>query len=310
MPLGFSFAIWTALGLLVFIGAIHARVKNGFPIGVLIAVVFSPALLENALSGQTGALAGGLLVSGLVGAATHPVSSGLMLGALSVKPQMGLLIPIHLLAARRFHTLAWGAVSCLGLILLSIAIWGMEPWYYFFGSTSGKMTGIMQQPFEGLPAQLNFTSPFMAVKALGGDSLMAWSVQAIVALLCIFACITTSSRLRHVSGDERLLCVAMVIGLDLLAAPYSHNYDLPALAVATALLYRHSLIHGALFRGERFLLALSWVWPGSMIAFPILFPELNFLSPVLGAASLMTVAIIGWMRCRRISTQFEVVMKA
>ncbi len=300
LPMLPAFLLWTALGFVAFALAARSAGGPGVPAGVALAALFSPALLENALSGQTGALAGALLVAGLLGAATRPRSSGLMLGVLAVKPQMGLLVPVHLLAARRWRTLGWGAVSCLGMAALSLSIWGMESWSAFLSSSGSKVSGVLSAPFQALPSQTNFTSPFMAARALGAGLAFAWVIQGIVSLACVAVCIAASSRLRGLEDPEsRRVAVALVIALDLLAVPYSHNYDLPALALATALVWRYGTVRGTAVPAEKAILAFAWFWPGAMVLFPVFVPALAALSPILGAASIAAVAVVAGLHCRR-----------
>lgn len=304
LPLGWSFALWTLGGLFAFVAALRTR-EALLPWGVAVACLFAPAVWENALSGQTGAFAGGMLLAGLMTTATRPRMAGLMLGALAVKPQMGLLVPFHLMASGRWLTLAWGAAACLGMAAAAGLLFGWEAWVAFFGGTGAKMAGIMSEPWAGTPAQVNFTSPFMALRALGVPLSLAWSGQALVAVGCIAVCWTVSRRLRHAPASSKAVGVALVVALDLLAVPYSHNYDMPALAAAAAILFRDGMIKGNASVTERAILALAWVWPGAMLPVALFAPSLSAACPVLGAIALAGVAWVGLQRALPRTETFE-----
>jgi glycosyl transferase family 87 len=65
----------------------------GLSRGVLVAALISPAAIENALGGQNGAMTSALLVGGLTLAGRQSILSGVLLGLLTVKPQLGLVTP-------------------------------------------------------------------------------------------------------------------------------------------------------------------------------------------------------------------------
>ena len=300
LPLLPAFLIWTALGIACFMSAMWAKHSTGsIPRGVAIACLFAPALWTCLLSGQTGAIAGALLITGMLAYPTSPVRGGIMLGLLSVKPQMGFLVPLHLLASGRWKALVWAGVSCIALIAASAFIWGIEGWTDFIGHTGGRMTDILQREWVGSSAQVNITSPFMAARALGSPLWLAWTLQGVVTAVCATACWKVSLRMKrqeHMGADARLVGVALVIALDLLSVPYSHDYDMPALAVATALLFRDGMMTGHIAVWERIVLAVAWTWPGMMVIVPVMFPSLAVFSPLLGATSLAGVALVGVKR--------------
>jgi len=60
----------------------------------LLAALAAPTTAIAIVSGQTGFLAAALLAGGLRLAAPNPVAGGVLLGLLTYKPQLGLLVPV------------------------------------------------------------------------------------------------------------------------------------------------------------------------------------------------------------------------
>ena len=76
-----------------------------------LAILAFPAFLVNAGHGQNGFLSAALIGGGALCSTSAPLLAGLCLGALVYKPQLAVMIPIALIAARRWTTLAAAAAS-------------------------------------------------------------------------------------------------------------------------------------------------------------------------------------------------------
>ncbi|HEX4079671.1 MAG TPA: glycosyltransferase family 87 protein [Rhizomicrobium sp.] len=108
MPYLASFLGWvisTCSAYAVTIGAISRRWE-----GVLGACA-SPVILLTAFGGQNGFLSAALLGGFLLFLPTRPVVSGVLLGLLTYKPQLGILIPIALIAGGQWRALSSAAVT-------------------------------------------------------------------------------------------------------------------------------------------------------------------------------------------------------
>ena len=308
LPIFASFLLWTLLGVfsLVCATGLTGREKH-LPFGVIAAGILSPAVAENALSGQTGALAGSLLLGGLILCTTWPRLSGFMFGILAVKPQMGFLIPMHLIAARKWLVLLWGAAGLTVMFILSCMFFGMDSWIKFAAGTGKGMSEIMSMPWTGAPAQVNFTSPFMGFRALGISLGAAWLIQALITIGCAITCWKITRRVISITGNYpadgtelKFLCIAVVVCLDLLSVPYSHNYDMPAMAFAVALIVRNGILHNNILITEKIFLFIAWLWPGVMVLLPVFTPGIAPACPVIGAFSLFITAFTG---IRRLKTE-------
>lgn len=290
LPLVPGFLLWTLGGLLAFWLALRG---GGLSRHFALLAMASPAVLQAVLAGQSGALAGAALVGGLLLAGRAPVASGLLLGLLSLKPQLALLVPLLLLAIGDRRALLVAGGTALGLAGLAALCFGDATWLQFLQRSGPAMSGILQRPWIGSPAQLDMASVFMAARALGAPLALAWAAQLLVGVLAAAAAWRAWR-----TGGSPALRVALAIPLCLLATPYLHDYDLPPLAAAVAILTRRACNTGWL-RGERAVMALAWVWPGAALLVGSLVPGLGPLAPLLGVLALAGTAIYAGRRLSR-----------
>jgi hypothetical protein len=275
LPLGTGFLLYTAgsMGLLWLVLR-----YGGMRRTACWAVLLSPAVAENALAGQNGALTGALLLGGLLLAHCRPVLAGVMLGALIIKPQLGMLAPVCLLASGNWRALAATATSAILLIALSDAVFGLDTWVGFFHHTQPMINAVLQAPWQALPEQRIFASAFWAARSSGAGIQFAWCLQAAVALVCV----VVAWRVWRVPEVDPIMRAALTGLLALAAAPWVHTYDMIPLSVAVVVLAASAS------RDARLLLAFAWFWPGAITMVPV--------PIVLTAASVAGVAWLAWKR--------------
>lgn len=178
---------------------------------------------------QNGFLTAALMLFGLAWRKQRPMLAGFALALLTVKPQLGLLIPVLLVAERRWATVAWAAAWTFGLIALSTLVFGASSWSAYATDTLAYQRDVMtiwQGPFLQMMPGI-----FGSVRALGYLSDTAFAAQwpisvAGAALLTCLVC-TESDEVRRA-----FLAVAGAF----IISPYAFNYDMGALAVLAAVL--------------------------------------------------------------------------
>jgi hypothetical protein len=242
------------------------------------AVLLSPAVAENALAGQNGALTGAFLLGGLLLADRRPVLAGVMLGALMIKPQLGMLAPVCLLASRNWRALAAMAASAILMIALSGAVFGFDKWVGFFRYTQPMVSAVLQTPWQGLTWQRIFASPLMAARSMGADLPVACCFQAGISLLSVAAV----WRMWRAPTADPVIRASLSGLLALIAAPWVHTYDMIPLSVAVAV-----LAAGA-SREAGVLLGFVWFWPGVVTIVPI---------PM--SLTVASIAGVGWLARKR-----------
>ena len=225
--------------------------RRGFDKTGMCAVLLSPALADNALTGQNGSLTAALLFGGLFLVHRRAVLAGAILGALVIKPQLGMLVPLCLVASGNWRALLAMATSASLLIAASALLFGVDAWIGFLVHTRPMIAAILEAPWRALPAQQNFASPLMAARSVGASMGVAYGIQTAVTLLCGAVAWWTW----RTPDFEPIPRVALTGLLALAAAPWVHTYDMIPLAV-TIVVSRQGCA------GHRLYLAL----PGSGLA--------------------------------------------
>ena len=223
------------------------------PRGSRIALLLAPATFANLFFGQTGCLVAALLVGGLGLLDRRPILAGVLFGLASMKPHLGILIPVALVAASAWRSIASAAVTVLALVVLSGQLFGWETWHAFFTTTASSQTRILEQG-TGLFTWM-MPSAFMGARLIGAETGYAYLAQVPFGLLAAGA---TWWAFR-VHGTERM-AIAVLLFSTVIATPYIHSYDLTLVSPAVLLLLRHGGNDG--FRpGETPIWLIVWLLP-------------------------------------------------
>ncbi len=215
-----ALAVLTAVSLPVYL---WAMVGANWRSPALVAALVAPTTVIEIASGQSGFLAAALLAGGIRLAVNNPVTAGVLFGLLTYKPQLGLLVPVALVAARLWRTAAVAAASALLLVILTGLLFGAAVWpswaaempafWRQFGVESG---GILHMMPTVLAALLRLgVAPAWA-------QLAQWAATA-AAVAMVWALF------RRGPGP---LAQAGLLGAVFLATPYAFVYDMPILATA------------------------------------------------------------------------------
>ncbi len=225
----------------------------GFPWGVAMLSCVSPGVWQSIAFGQNGALTALLLIAALSLAGRSDKASGLAAGLLTVKPQLGLLLPIAYAASGAWRAIVTATLTAICLALVVALAFGNETWMLFWTRTRPLMVAILEAPWaDTLGYHVNSISTFVAVRALNTSVGIAYSLQAIVSVAAGWM---TWKAWKMRSADSHLR-LALTIALVLLATPYGYHYDMAALSVASAILLQRN---GWMFKP---IVAITWVWPG------------------------------------------------
>jgi len=219
-----------------------------------LAILVSPAAVWVALTGQNTFLSLALFYGGMRWLDASPALAGVLLGLLAYKPQLWLLVPLALIAARQWRALAWTVGTAVALALASAAVFGVELWRAFFHATeSAAQPRFVNELLERTFSQM--TTLFDAAYILGLPLSAASAIQTAGAILAVVAVWVVFRR--HPSSPPRTAVLASAM---FLVSPYTLNYELLLLMPAAVALFRLGAAHG--FRpGERLLYLVLWVIP-------------------------------------------------
>jgi alpha-1,2-mannosyltransferase len=226
LPYLWSLALWLAVGGAVYLTALWRILPRMLTLWAGLAY---PAVLLTIGHGQNALLTTGLLGWGLLLLPRRPVAAGILFGILSFKPQLALLVPVALIAAGQWRTIAAASFILLVLALRTIILFGSSVWAGFRASL--PFAGQIIE--SGLVPYYKFQSAFAAMRLLGAVPAIAWSVQTVATLGSAAIVIW---RWRH-STDAMIRNAALAAAIPL-ASPFFLDYDLVVLALAMAWLAR------------------------------------------------------------------------
>jgi hypothetical protein len=220
-----AFALWQITGWFAFYRALAGATKQH----ALLPSLATPAVFVNAYGGQNGAWSAAFMGGALVLLDRMPIASGALFGLLIYKPHLGLLIPVALIAGRRWRTLAATAATAAALILVSIALFGWSIWADYLHFAQMLRVAVLE---DGTGIWHRMVSVFVFTLRLTSSVPIAYAVQAASALIA--AAVVAIAWYRDAPAPLRNS--ALMLGT-MLATPYLQDYDLVMSAFVAVWLY-------------------------------------------------------------------------
>lgn len=220
VPLAFvpyvpGLALWVGGGWFAFYRALRLAMPKG---RTLLFALATPAVFINTVGGQNGTWTAALFGAGLGLLDRMPLVAGSCLGLLICKPQLGILIPVALLAGRRWQAFAAAAATSVGLTVFAVLWFGPDVFADYLREI-GLLRHLILE--DGTGVWHRFVSVFVAARRLGADVPAAYAVQAIAGAGAAVAVATLW--LRGASFGVRN--AGLLLGT-CLATPYIQDYDL------------------------------------------------------------------------------------
>jgi glycosyl transferase family 87 len=286
LPLAALPYFWSLAAWLAATGYAYWRVVRAYagPRIDALAILAFPAILINAGHGQNGFLSAALIGGGALILDRRPVLAGLCFGALVFKPHLAPMIPVALIAARRWTTLAAAAVAAAGLTLASWLVWGEAVWRAFIDAAPLARATLERH----LVGDEKMQSVFAAARLLHSDLALAYALQGTAAVIAAIALARLAAR-RPRNGAEG----PGIVLAALLASPFLLDYDLTLLAIPLAWAAREGIETG-FAPGEKMALAVAYALP-------------LFSRPLAGALGLplapLTIAVLFCLVWRRAAAE-------
>lgn len=253
-PLGtlpYQWALWIWLGGMVAVIVLARQVIRPGWVSLLLVLSY-PAVVQNLITGQNGALSAALLMGGLAALSRgRPLLGGALFAAMGFKPQLAILLPLFLLAGREFRAFVALGVAGVGWLAFTVVLYGVTPWLMWVDQvheSAGYLTAD-GNPFAKVP------SVFVGIFRLTGSEQAAQGAQIVSGLAALSAGLWVWWRTRDTLA--RLLAVVATIGL---STPYLYDYDLVILLPVFLALWDRAQQRGVRWRDYGFLLAL-WAAP-------------------------------------------------
>ncbi len=264
-------------GLLVAALNVGSSRRNAKALVTCCALV-CPAASINIAVGQNAFLTSALLVAGLRMLWTRPMVGGALLGLLTVKPQFWLLVPVALIAARKWRPLIYMFVAAAVLAGLSAVALGIEIWWRWFDLAS--VSYVAQNAKWTEYGRMWGDSVYACLIAGGASKALADAAQVAAALIAGGMIYRTFRR--SLPSDHK---TAVLLAGTILAAPHSSLHDAVLLGIAAALWISEPSNDGG---G-----ASLWKWPLalSLWLLPLFNPPL--VSPLGRWTPVLILAFIG-----------------
>jgi hypothetical protein len=224
-----ALACWTLIGVAVFVGVACRHVTDW---RVLVPIAVSPAALFCLISGQSSFLTAAMLIAILASLDRRPVTAGVLIGLLTIKPQLGLLFPFVLIASGRWRVFTAAAMTSLALVVATAAVFGPQIWIDFV-LKGLPVQGIVLADPDRIATPF-FPTVFMNLRGLNLSYAVAMTVQAMFSAAALGAVIWA---FRFRKGADPAVMMALYLACSVCASPYLLAYDLlPLTFAAVALL--------------------------------------------------------------------------
>ncbi len=256
MSLPMAWAVMTVLSFGLFLLALRPFLGGVTPL--LLAQVFAPGLLPAVVTGQNTLIwYAGLLAAFACLRSDRPVLAGVLIGLLTVKPQLGLLIPFALLAAGHWKTILAATVTTVLLVGLPTALYGVEYWSAWLDMTRTHGDKI----FEQVETIGLMGSGFVFWIGIGLEKSLALTLQWIT--IAMAAGIVALVWYNKSAGFD--LKVATLLAAIPLSTPYFWFYEAAVLAIAALFMLRA----GVLDTRPLHLVFLALLWLGAGLTMPL-----------------------------------------
>lgn len=228
LPYIASFVFWVASTLAIY-SLTAFRIARS-PVALVLSCA-APAVFINAIAGQNGPLTAAFLGAALLFLEDRPIVSGIILGFLTYRPQLGILFPVMLIAGGYWRTFFAAGITAVVGLLACWGAFGTETMLACIHFLPGASDALLVKGENGF---YNFQTVYGLVRwaGLGGGAAgviqAGMTVWAAVAIAWLWH--------REISFPLKAAAFATA---SLLASPYLYIYDFAVLTVAFAFLYRH-----------------------------------------------------------------------
>ena len=127
--------VWGALGASAYVAGMRSLFG---PLPWLPLIAFT-GVSQTLLTGQNSLFTTGLFATSLAYADRAPAIAGLAAAVLATKPQLGLLVPVLLIATRHWKALIAAAIAKSAMIAASVQVFGISAWSAFLSLRNEAM---------------------------------------------------------------------------------------------------------------------------------------------------------------------------
>lgn len=165
-----ALAVWTALGLAGFIALARRQFHDWH---LFAAIVFSPAVVFCLIAGQSSLITAMMLIGIFAWLDRRPILAGVLIGLLTLKPQLGLLFPVVLVVSERWRVFCTAVVTAIALFSISAALFGTQLWIDFVLKGLPTQNLVLTDPDIAIPY---YPTVFMNLRGIGASYAVAMEI--------------------------------------------------------------------------------------------------------------------------------------
>lgn len=253
-------------GSLALMGWALWPLARGVP-GAWALVMGSPVAWVCFVTGQNTALLAALFLTALSALERRRwLVAGLCFAGMTIKPQLGLMIPIALAAAGHWRVIGWAGLGTLAMVGVTLVVPGPAYWPAMLAAQGDISAALGAGQF----AEALMIGWYTSLSHLGLDRGLALWMQGGATLACAVAVAWTWARPVDPSLKAAVLCFCLPM-----ATPYAHYYEWMFPVLGAMFLARAGLMAT---RAQRLVLLGLWAAPIAGFAlspspgFPVLVP--------------------------------------
>jgi hypothetical protein len=223
-----ALGVWTLAGLALFLAVARRQLDDTT---AFVAVAVSPAVIFCLISGQSSLVTAAMLLGIFAWLDRRPVVAGVLIGLLTLKPQLGVLFPFFLIASARWTVFVSAAATTLALAGVTAALFGIDVWIAFVTQGLPVQNIVLADPQR--IATPYYPTIFMNLRGLDLPYAAAMAVQLVftVAAIALVCWLGFARR-----DADRRDTTALFLACSVAAVPYMLSYDTLALCVAAVAL--------------------------------------------------------------------------
>ena len=220
-----AYLAWCLIGIALYLFACSSAV----PRERLPFLAFAPGIAVCIFFGQNGFYTSALLIGGMLNRERRPVLAGILFGILTIKPQIGLLLPVVLLLERRWLTIASAAMTAATLVVATAMLFGWSIWIEYLQKIVPQQAWLTETSDGLLFAMV--ASVFYGARMIFLPLSAAWALQYVFSALALAAVVWTYWKRR-----DPALSLALFITATFIVTPYIMTYDMVMFGFVVALL--------------------------------------------------------------------------
>ena len=220
-----AYVAWCAIGIALYL----LVASRAVPRERLMFLAVAPSIAVCVFFGQNGFYTAALLIGGVLCLDRRPVLAGILFGLLTVKPQMGLLLPLVLVLERRWVTIAAAAATAAALVVATAMLFGWSVWIEFWQKVLPQQAWLTEHGGGLLFALVG--SVYFGGRLIHLPAGIDWAVQGVACAFAFAGVAWTYWRRRDPALSFALFATAIF-----LFTPYILNYDMVIIGFVAALL--------------------------------------------------------------------------